>query len=274
MLLFRAGSFHHLAVPLPLVARLEKVPTSKIERAAGHAVLQYRGNILSLVRLASVLDPSLAHDAFAADVVQVIVFTDGTRHIGVVVDEIVDIVDEPIKVRRGSSAPGLLGSAVIGGRVTDLLDLHAVVGASGQNWLNPVDAALIGHKLLLVDSCLPAREMIAEYLGASGFDVISVTTAEDAVPRMRQTTFDLVITAVEMRGDGAFAVLKALRHDKQLAHIPILGLVDHPEQVNSNLPEGLAYDARILRSRREDLLLSINTLVRSQAQVRQLQEVA
>jgi two-component system, chemotaxis family, sensor kinase CheA len=41
LLLFRAGSFARLAVPLSLVARLEEFPQSSIERASGGQVVQY-----------------------------------------------------------------------------------------------------------------------------------------------------------------------------------------------------------------------------------------
>ena len=47
-LLFRAGRFERLSVPLALVARLEEFPKSKIEHAGGRRVVQYRGKILSL----------------------------------------------------------------------------------------------------------------------------------------------------------------------------------------------------------------------------------
>lgn len=261
LLLFRAGNFHRIAVPLPLVARLEKIPTNTVERAAGHAVLHYRGDILPLVDLASVLEPGSGHDAFAEEIIQLIVFTDGARRIGVIVDQIVDIVDEAVTVRRGAAAPGLLGSAVIGGKITDLLDLHAVVSAGGGNWLNSDDIGSQGHTILLLDSCLPAREMIAEYLGASGFDVTSANSVGDAMPRIRQVTFDIVIAAVP-EGRSGFDTLKALRKDKQFDRTPILGLVDHPEQLDAYVPDGLSYDARIMRSNREDLLASISALVR------------
>jgi len=268
LLLFRAGSFHRIAVPLPLVARLEKIPSNTIERAAGHAVLHYRGDILPLVNLVSVLEPGADYDPFAQDIIQLIVFTDGTRRIGVIVDQIVDIVDEAVTVRRGAAAPGLLGSAVIGGKITDLLDLHAVVSAGGGNWLNAEDIGSKGHTILLLDSCLPAREMIAEYLGASGFDVTSANSVGDAMPRIRQATFDLVIAAVP-EGRQGLETLKQLRHDKQFARTPILGLVDHPEQLEADAPEGLHYDARIIRSQREDLIASISALVRPNGRYRQ-----
>ncbi len=57
LLLFRAGSFERLAVPLSLVARLEEFPRSSIEHAGGRQVVQYRNRILPLVRLREVLEP-------------------------------------------------------------------------------------------------------------------------------------------------------------------------------------------------------------------------
>ena len=56
LLLFRAGSFDRLAVPLSLVARLEEFPQSSIEHAGGSQVVQYRNRILRLVPLRAVLE--------------------------------------------------------------------------------------------------------------------------------------------------------------------------------------------------------------------------
>jgi two-component system chemotaxis sensor kinase CheA len=58
LLLFRAGSFARLAVPLSLVARLEEFPRSAVEHASGGQVVQYRDRILPLVSLQTVLEPN------------------------------------------------------------------------------------------------------------------------------------------------------------------------------------------------------------------------
>ncbi len=52
LLLFKAGSFDRLAVPLSLVSRLEEFPTDVLEWADGRRVVQYRERILPLVSLA------------------------------------------------------------------------------------------------------------------------------------------------------------------------------------------------------------------------------
>ena len=265
LLLFRAGSFDRLAVPLSLVARLEEIVTAKIERAAGRAVLHYRGNILPLVCLSSVLEPHRESEGLSGATAHVIVFTDGTHRIGVVVDQIVDIVNEAITVRRSSPAPGLLGSAVIGGKITDLLDLHAVVDRCGENWLQAPMITSTGHKLLLLDPSMPSRDMISEYLSAFGYDVMSASSIFEALPKMRKMPIDLVIATVAARGDGGLDTLRVLRRDKQLERIPVLGLMEHGEQMRSQASGDLTFDAQLVRSDRDALLKSVASLVRSQA---------
>jgi two-component system, chemotaxis family, sensor kinase CheA len=132
LLLFHAGSFSRVAVPLSLVARLEEFPRSSVEQACGSPAVQYRGGILKLVSLSSLLESGERASAPAGDPVQVIVFGDGARALGVVVDEVLDIVEESVAVAQSSRRPGLSGSAVVGKRVTDFLDVQAVLGADWQ----------------------------------------------------------------------------------------------------------------------------------------------
>ncbi len=273
LLLFAAGPWERIAVPLSLVARLEEIPSHRIERAGGQHVLHYRGAILPLVILTSVLDPGYTRGSFA-EMVQVIVFTDGVRRIGVIVDTILDIVDAAVTVRRGSSALGLLGSALIGGMITDLLDLHSVVGSTGEDWLTDADAGQRGVNLLLVDSNRSGREMLSEYLSASGYAVASTDTAMDAMLKLRHTAFDVVIESIVTRDENESA-LTLIRRDKRLEHIPIVGLVDRAEHLQSSTSHDVDYDARLVRSRRHELLATVNRLIGSELKERQhLLEVA
>jgi two-component system, chemotaxis family, sensor kinase CheA len=107
--LFRAGSFERLAVPLSLVARLEEFPQSSIERAGGCQVVQYRNRILPLIPLRDVLESGAPDQDQTADPVQVIVFNDGDRSVGVVVDQILDVAEEAVTVRQKSAAKVCLG---------------------------------------------------------------------------------------------------------------------------------------------------------------------
>jgi two-component system chemotaxis sensor kinase CheA len=140
LLLFRAGSFERLAVPLSRVARLEEFPRSLIERAGGCDVVQYRGRILPLIPIRMVLE-GIAEDRSAApEKVQVVVVNDGDRSVGLVVDQILDVAEEVVTAQRNSSRKGLLGSCVVGKRVTDMVDLNAVLQADTCDSVEPAAA--------------------------------------------------------------------------------------------------------------------------------------
>ena len=115
MLLFRAGSFHRLAVPLALVARWRRFrATVSNSRPAGPS----SNTAASCFPWSDWMNNSKPPAApMPMRRAHVIVFADGENRIGMIVDEIVDIVEEHIQIRRGSSRPGILGSAVIGDQV-------------------------------------------------------------------------------------------------------------------------------------------------------------
>jgi len=124
-LLCRGGAFQRLAIPLSRVARLEKIAASAVEYASNRPVIQYRGRILPLLNLGQSLDAG-GGSAPGGDALHVVVFRSGPAEIGLVVDEITDILNEAIVDPQGSDRADLLGSAMIGGRVTDLLDLDSI----------------------------------------------------------------------------------------------------------------------------------------------------
>ncbi len=140
LLLFRAGRFPRLVLPLSMVARLEEFPASRIEYAGGLPVLRYREAILPLISLSTLLDPGSAAPLLDGGALQVIVFREGEQSIGIVVDEILDIVDDAVTVKRAGSTFGLVGSGVVAGKVTDFVDLGAILKAADGNASHRVDA--------------------------------------------------------------------------------------------------------------------------------------
>jgi two-component system chemotaxis sensor kinase CheA len=124
LLLFRVGDTGRMAIPLGLVARLEEFPSAAIERSGGHDVVQYRNAVMPLLRLAAYFG---VPEPPGREVHQVIVFNHEGRNIGLVVDQILDIVSERVTMQRTSRREGVSGSVVLQQRVTDLLDVHAIV---------------------------------------------------------------------------------------------------------------------------------------------------
>jgi two-component system chemotaxis sensor kinase CheA len=125
-LLFRVGDRGKLAVPLSMVSRLEEFDPKAIEMSGNCQVVQYRGEIMPLVRIADALRlPS--QPAGEGPMQVVVVHSEGGQSVGLVVDEILDIVDQHVTVTRKAEDARLLGSAVIQQHVTDLLNIPELV---------------------------------------------------------------------------------------------------------------------------------------------------
>lgn len=139
LLLFRVGSSTRMAIPLSMVARLEEIAPEKLERAAGRDVVQYRGAILPLLMLGRELlrEPR----AESSDPLLVIVYSENGRSVGLVVEQILDVVEEVITVRSQASREGVLGSVVVQNKVTDLLDVHGVIRRFDATFFDRKDAA-------------------------------------------------------------------------------------------------------------------------------------
>ena len=135
LLLFRAGPSARMAIPLSMVARLEEISATAVEHSGGREVVQYRGEILPLIHLGD-------RSARADDApLQVIVYSEGSKSVGFVVDQILDVVEETITVRHPHARDGLIGAAVVQGKVTDLLDVHAVIRRNDPSFLGGAKAA-------------------------------------------------------------------------------------------------------------------------------------
>jgi len=129
LLVVQCGERARMAIPLSLVARLEEFSSSSIEMAGDQEVMQYRGQIMPLLRLSRVATSEVAAPVKTDgdSRLQVVVYSEAGRSVGLVVDRIVDIVDEKLLVQTPAQRQGVLGSSVVQKRVTDILNVPSVV---------------------------------------------------------------------------------------------------------------------------------------------------
>jgi two-component system chemotaxis sensor kinase CheA len=130
VLLLGLGKERRLALPLSQVARLEEIPSSAVEWSADQETVQYRGQILPLVRLGRMLQDGLADAPAQPGAMQVVVYSEQERSVGLVVDRILDIVETALDMQPSARRTGVAGSAIIQQRVTDLLDMPSLLRAA------------------------------------------------------------------------------------------------------------------------------------------------
>jgi two-component system, chemotaxis family, sensor kinase CheA len=132
MLVVDLGGGHRAAVPLEAVDRLEEIELAGIEPSAEGSVVQYRGEIMPLLALSDVL--GLGHLDRSGETVDVVVHAAPTGRVGLLVGGIVDIVDERVELRSTAPRPGIAGSAVLQGRVTDVVDVASILPTATEVW--------------------------------------------------------------------------------------------------------------------------------------------
>lgn len=141
-----------MAIPLSIVARLEEIAINSIEQADGQQVVQYGNVIMPLIFLRDILNPNLSNvdtmgvqpsDADTSEKLQVVVYCENGRSVGLVVDRILDIVETSLTIHHTSKRVGVLGSAVIQERVTDLLDIQKLISATNQDVFAPRPTTLV-----------------------------------------------------------------------------------------------------------------------------------
>lgn len=144
LLLVKTSGKSRLAIPLNQVARLEQFDISQTEMAGNVNVVQYRGQILPLIELTDFLHDRRANNAAEEvlnDQMQVVVFGEEGMQVGLVVKEIIDVVDEVLEVRGKASRPGVIGTAAIQGQVTELFDAAKFTSSSQELLLGLGEAA-------------------------------------------------------------------------------------------------------------------------------------
>jgi two-component system chemotaxis sensor kinase CheA len=129
LLILEVGD-RRLALPISMVSRLEEIPRDSVEHADQQEVVQYRGQILPLLRLGQMLGIATLEDPSAP--LQVVVYREDGRSVGLVVDRIADIVESAVEVTKKTQSDCLLASAVIQQRVTDLIDLPSLIRRSDR----------------------------------------------------------------------------------------------------------------------------------------------
>ncbi|MGJ5813057.1 hybrid sensor histidine kinase/response regulator [Paludibaculum fermentans] len=224
LVLFRAGSLERIAVPLTLVARLEEFRASSLENTGGHKVIQYRDSILPLISLASILEPGMPDDSLSRDPVQAIVFTDRDRSVGVVVDQILDIVEDSAVIQHRAGRMGLLGSAVVGGNVTDFLDLHAVLETACTDWFEESKSSANMPIVLLADGSAFSRTLLRSDLESAGYRVVEAENEQDVLRTLDQRRVDVIVASNDLPPAGGRSLLHAVREKPGLETLPFLTL--------------------------------------------------
>lgn len=223
---FTLGKGAPKAVPLELISRLEEIDVKDIEVAGDKPVVQYRGDLMRLITL---------DDEFTmpnSGTVDVIVFGYDKKVIGLVVDEIIDIVKAPFDIKLSSKEAkqhGYLGSMVISGKTTDVVDIGYLLSDLVEDVVADMSSSgkqkALNKTILLVEDSPFFRNLTVPMLSAVGYKVTSAENGQEALQMLTDDNmkFDIIVTDIEMPVMDGFEFTTACRKNAQINGTPIVG---------------------------------------------------
>jgi two-component system chemotaxis sensor kinase CheA len=254
MLLFRAGNEQKMAVPLGLVARLEDIPRDKIEISCGAPVTQYRGKLMPLVALSGNLDAEKPRQS-------VLVFNDGDRSMGLMVDEIVDVIEDRLNIELSGARPGLLGTAVIGGHATDVIDTGYWLMQAWQDWFHGAAQSSDREKtrrVLVVEDSDFFRQLLTPILGAAGYRVTAASSAAEAL-RLREggAMFDVIVSDIVMPDMDGLDFARSVRAGGPWTALPMIALSSQADPHDVEAGRDAGFTDYVAKFQRDALIASL-----------------
>ena len=250
MLVFRAGPDSLKAVPLSLVTRLEEVDASAFQPSSGRILLHYRNRLMPIV---SVGEAQIRSEGLQS----LVIISEGDLTMGLAVDAIVDIVEEALDVElQSTSDRSVIGSAMIRGRATEIIDLAHYLPLGDPNWLHgrrsEAEIATPAQVLLIEPSDF-LREMLSPVLKASGQRIALAADFDAARRQMAAGAMNTILIDLDRDPEAAFAFAETLRRTEGGDQLRILGTTTmttpdlHVRAAHARLDEIVAkFDRRAL----------------------------
>ncbi len=261
LLLFRNDPAEQFAIPMHSVARLERIRSLQIDSVGGSKVLQYRGGSLPLLALEETIS---ARPMPESDWVNVVVYALGGREIGLLIREVVD-VHATAAMPDGTlfRQPGVIGSMVIEGKTTRLLDLYELTSVAHSGWVARSDAPVISGSqtatVLLAEDSDFFRQRLTEMLEGAGYRVVACPDGGAAWDTLQERgeTIDLVVTDLEMPNVDGFELARRIRQHASFSDLPVFAVTSLASQDDQDRARQAGVDEYHVKLDRETLVAAL-----------------
>ncbi len=254
------------ALPLALVNRLDKIPASDLEFVGGKEVVQYRGHSMPVIRLENYLPISPLPEQ---DEYHLIVFNMNDKDVAFLVSKIEDSLDIAIDVEEHTfKQDGILGSAIIKDRTTLFMDVYQIIEMHDPEFFDKPDLEEVGSaRILLAEDSAFYRNLLASYLTAAGYDVITSENGAQAWDILQADDFDLVITDIEMPEMDGFELAKKIRADSRLKEMPIIAVTSLSGEQDKRRGMEVGFNEYQPKLDRDEVLSAVTTLLNPEKDV-------
>lgn len=251
IILFRAGEGAPKALPLSVVKRIDRLDPASIDIVDGLRVTRHEGRLLPLVPV------DTSGRAVPAGPVPVLIVEADDLFVGLLVSEIIDVVEGQLDVALPGSGDGVVAVADLHGQAVEILDPASFL-ARGRTRSRP-PGERIRPRLLLVDNRTVFRDLLLPLLAAEGYLATTAVTGSEALEQVDGGSFDAVLVDLQLPDGGAYELTRRLRADMRHAGLPIFGLATHRAEPLDGLARAAGMSAVIGKYDRAGLLEALDS---------------
>ncbi|NLB64397.1 MAG: response regulator [Fibrobacter sp.] len=227
LILMKGGGNQYYGAPLGLITRIEEVAASEIEKVADKLHIHYRNEILQLFTLDNVagVEPLAEQSTY-----NIVVFEVQNKSVGLIVSEIIDAVETDAYIdQEAYSQPGIMGSSIIEGRTTFILDLYGIAikkmpELAVQSKALGQDEGSEEKLVLVVDDSIFFRTQIQKFVEEAGYKAVVADDGATAWPLMEEHNFTLVLTDIEMPIMDGLEFTRLIKGHEKFKNIPVVAI--------------------------------------------------
>ena len=269
LLIVQNGADEQMAIPLTLISRIERIKSSDIAITGGRKNINYRNSSLPLFSIEEVANVSYRDES--KELCYIIVFSICDREVGVLMSEILDIIETSAVIDDITyKQTGIIGSLIIDDQITLLLDMYGIVATIMPEWAIATqelsyeeDDQQTSQNILIVEDSLFFLNQIKTFMEESGYMPF---TAEDgllALDVLAEETIDLVITDIEMPNMDGLELTREIRKQKQFAHLPIIAVTSVAGEAAEETGKLAGINDYLIKLDREKIINQVNHYLRN-----------
>ncbi len=263
LLIFSSSPEEQFGVPLNQVERVEKIKQTDIEEVGGRRVMQYRGGSLPLV---SVDEVAAVQPLADQEDLLVIVFHLAGKDIGLLAIGPIDAMEIAAEIDDITlKQPGIMGSAIINGHTTMLVDIFEIVQTVNPDWFVDHPMAMLADEdmkvvILVVEDSNFFRNQVKGYMEEAGYSVLEAEDGVEALKVLEEHVDEItmILTDIEMPNMDGFELTERIKGDSRFQHLPVIALTTLAAEEDVARGKAVGVDEYHIKLDKERLMASVH----------------
>ncbi|MDT8899729.1 chemotaxis protein CheW [Anaeroselena agilis] len=278
LLLFKCSGGEMLGIDLAMVARVEEIAASRVQKIGSKEYFTFQGQTIRIIRPEHYLP--IARRKRKPPKLYVILPKFVKHTVGIIAEEICDAILTRIQLdESGVSGRGIIGSTLVDDRIVTLLNIYELFEKAAPEYYG-LKTATAGKRVLPETGGSPgmkkARILLAEdtpffartiksYLESDGFEVVTAENGREAFEMLSRRTVDVVISDIEMPLMNGLELVRTIRESETLRHLPVIALTSLGGEENREKGLRAGFDVYEFKLDRKRLLDSVHKVLAQKA---------